>query len=107
MDWERVNSWTNSMYTLVHSLHLSKQIHFGNLDTLHESIVAASKWIEPACSFQSTVAEKEFGGNRAKFRRDPNKHFEKISKSFVKMLLQDLVVIFDEMMADSIRARGL
>jgi len=25
MDWERVNVWTNTLYTLIHSLHMADQ----------------------------------------------------------------------------------
>jgi hypothetical protein len=37
---------------------------------------------------------------------DPNNHFEEIAGQLVKMLIQDLVVIFDEMMHELLTARG-
>ncbi len=106
MNWDRVNVWTNTFYTLIHSLQLSKQVNFGNLEYLSESVKQAASWISPDCSYQSVLAAHPFGGREPVFRRDPNKHFESISAQVVKMLVQDLVVIFDEMMAESLATHG-
>jgi hypothetical protein len=88
-------------------VHLSKQISFGNLATLDKSVLGAADWITPICSYNSVLASFPFKKKTLKFRRDPNVHFEEISTQLVKMLIQDLVVIFDEMMCESIQARDL
>lgn len=106
MDWDRVNVWTNTLYTMIHSLQLARAVQFGELSDLHASIVSAEDWIAPECSFKSPLAEVPFGNGKARFRRDPNKHFKDIAKQLVKMLVQDLTVIFDEMMAESIAEHG-
>jgi hypothetical protein len=46
------------------------------------------------------------GGNKITFRRDPNRHFTAISQQLIKMLIQDLVVILDEMMDEALAHRG-
>jgi len=106
MNWERVNIWTNTFYALIHSLGISKQIMFGNLSYLDQSILAAGAWIDPVCSYKSLLLEHPFGRNKPTFRRDPNKHFNEISAQVVKMLLQDLVVILDEMLSEAIEEQG-
>jgi hypothetical protein len=106
MDWTRIYVWTRTLYTLIHSIHLSKQIHFGNLTKLNDSILDARNWVNPICSFNSVLMPFPFGNRTVKFRRDPNRHFEEIAAQIIKMLVQDLVVIFDEMMFESITARG-
>lgn len=100
MDWERINIWTNTLYALIQSLHVAKQIQFGNLPLIGQNIKEASTWVSPECSYSSVLCLKPFGNGQVKFRRDPNAHFEEISAQVVKMLIEDLVVIMDQMMAD-------
>lgn len=106
MDWDRVNVWTNTLYTMIHSLRLARADEFGDLSDLHAGIVSAGSWITPECSFKSPLAKVPFGKGKVRFRRDPNRHFEDIAKQLVKMLVQDLTVIFDEMMAESMAEHG-
>lgn len=106
MDWERINIWTNTLYTLVHSIEIARRINFGNLSTLHESVDSASDWIPQTCSFESALLSAPDGGKRLIFRRDPNKHFAAISGQLIKMLVQDLVVILDEMMSELLKDYG-
>ncbi len=106
MDWGRVNVWTNTLYTLIHSLHISKQISFGNLTYVDRSILDAGTWITPDCSYKSALVEHPFGNHKTTFRRDPNKHFSDIANQIVQMLLQDLVVILDEMLSEALRQKG-
>ena len=106
MDWDRINVWTNTLYTLIHSLQLARLSGFGKLDDLHKNVVDAETWLDSECSFNSPLLETPFGGGKISFRRDPNKHFKSISQQIVKMLIQDLTVIFDEMMQDSLIAHG-
>jgi hypothetical protein len=106
MDWNRVNVWTNTLYSLIHSLQISKQLDFGNLTTIDRSVMAASAWLSPECSYGSVLVAHPFGRSRITFRRDPNKHFEENVRQVVKMLIQDLVVIFDELMHESLTTRG-
>jgi hypothetical protein len=107
MNWDRINVWTNTLYTLIHSLNLSKQIYFGNLSTISESVINAGKWLVPECSYNSVLVVHPFGRSKVTFRRDPNKHFDEIAGQLVKMLVQDLVVILDEMLLDVLLARSL
>ncbi len=107
MNWNRINVWTHTFYTLVHSLHISKQINFGNLDYLDNSFRDANEWIQPDFSFSSVLLDHESGGKTLTFRRDPNSYFPEVSKQVINMLAQDLVVIFDEMMADILIERGV
>lgn len=106
-NWDRVNIWTNTLYSLIQALTISKQIHFGNLPRVHESIVDSGQWIIPEASYNSVLAAHKFGTKRATFRRDPNKHFDQISRQLVKMLIQDLVVILDEMMSEILATHNL
>ena len=107
MDWERVNVWTNTLYTLVHSLQIARREQFAPIDGLHDHIVGAKNWITPQCSFSSTLVDNPFGNSTVKFRREPQRHFEKSVGQLVKMLAQDLTVILDEMMNESLEGHGL
>src|SRR5690554_3467403 len=98
LDWDRINVWTHTYYTIVHSLFLSKQIKFGNLDYLDDSFRDAATWVAPNCSYPSVLLVHEGGDTRLTFRRDPNKNFNAVSRQLVKMLVQDLLVILDEML---------
>lgn len=102
MDWERVNVWTSTLYTLVHSLQIARSVQFAPLDALHGHIDEAKTWITPQCSFSSTLVDNPFGNNTVKFRRDPERNFEASVRQLVKMLAQDLTVILDEMMSESL-----
>lgn len=105
MNYERVNVWTNTLYALIQSVHIAKQVRFGNFDYLAENINEAGAWVNPDCSYSSTLLAFPFGGAKVTFRRDPNSHFDQISKQIIKMLIQDLVVIADEMMTECLDAR--
>ena len=101
MDWNRVNVWTRTLYTLVHSLHMAKQVDFGDKSSLNERFRDATSWISPVCSYSTTLLPSHTNNKRLEFRKDPSMHFDEISGQIVKMLVQDLTVIFDEMMADA------
>lgn len=106
MDWERVNVWTNTLYTLIHSLHLAKEVNFGDLGTLDQRAREASLWIAPDCSYASVLLAHPDGKKKITFRRDPNRHFSDVSRQLIKMLVQDLVVILDSMMDEALLQRG-
>lgn len=106
MDWERVNVWTNTLYTLIHSLSMARDVSFGDLDTLNDRARKSSTWIASDCSYGSVLLTHPGGKNKITFRRDPNKHFADISRQLIKMLVQDLVVILDEMMDEALIQRG-
>lgn len=101
MDWNRVNVWTRTLYTLVHSLHMAKEINFGDKSTLNKRFRDANSWISPICSYSTTLLPSHTNNKILEFRRDPNLHFDEVSGQIIKMLVQDLTVIFDEMMADA------
>ena len=107
MNWNRINVWTHTLYTLVHSLHISKQVHFGNFDYLDNSFRDAANWVKPDCSFSSVLLDHESRGKKLTFRKDPNNCFPEVSRQLINMLTQDLVVIFDEMMSDILEERGV
>lgn len=65
---------------------------------MHSAILSGANWVEPVCTFASPLMAEKFGNSKVKFRRDPSFHFKENAQNAVKMLLQDLVVIFDEMM---------
>lgn len=100
LDWDRINVWTHTYYTIVHSLYLSKQIKFGNLDYLDDSFRDAASWVAPNCSYSSVLLDHDSGDKKLTFRRDLNKNFKAVSRQLVKMLIQDFVVILDEMLTD-------
>ncbi|NMY04292.1 hypothetical protein HBO12_15115 [Pseudomonas sp. WS 5059] len=102
MDWNRVHVWTRTFYAIVHSLHMAKEEKFGDLNSLDERFRDANNWVSPICSYNSTLLPTKTEGKELEFRRDPNAHFEEISSQLIKMLLQDLTVIFDEMMSDAL-----
>lgn len=106
LNWDRVNVWTHTYYTIVHSLFLSKQIKFGNLDYLDDSFRDAAAWVAPNCSYQSVLLNHDGGDKKLTFRRDPNKNFTAVSRQLVKMLVQDLVVILDEMLTEILQGRN-
>jgi hypothetical protein len=106
MDWERVNVWTSTLYTLIHSLHLSREQQFGDLTSLDRRARDAHTWVTPDCSYNSTLLAHPGGKMPLAFRRDPTKHFKDTSRQVIKMLVQDLVVILDEMMDEALASRG-
>lgn len=105
LDWDRINVWTHTYYTIVHSLFLSKQIKFGNPNYLDESFRDAADWVSPNCSFPSALLDHGGGNKKLTFRRDPNKNFKSVSRQLVKILVQDLVVILDEMLTEILEQR--
>jgi len=100
LDWDRINVWTHTYYTIIHSLYLSKQIKFGDLDRLDDGFRDAGEWVVPNCSYASVLLNHDGGDKKLTFRRDPNKNFKVVSRQLVKMLVQDLVVILDEMLTE-------
>lgn len=102
MNYERINVWTNTFYTLLQSLSIAKKMNFGELASIDSNARNANSWITPECSFNSTLMTHNSGGQRITFRRDPNSHFNTIARQIIKMLIQDLVVIFDEMMHEAL-----
>ncbi|UOV02098.1 hypothetical protein [Pseudoxanthomonas mexicana] len=106
MDWERVNIWTTTLYTLIHSLHLAREQSFGDLSSLDSRVRESDQWIQPECSYQSTLLAHDGGTKALTFRREPESHFHETAAQVVKMLVQDLVVIFDQMMDEALAARG-
>lgn len=106
MNWERVNIWTNTLYTLIHSLHIAKEMKFGELDSLDDRIKDSITWITPICNYSSVLLNHKNENMRLKFRRNPNKHFDDITKQVIKMLIQDLTVILDDMMNDALSKRN-
>jgi hypothetical protein len=106
MNWERVNAWTTTFYTLLHSLSLAKAIHFGDKARLADSVVDSRSWISTPCSFASVLVNNPIGDSGVTFRRDPSTHFESTCENLIRMLIQDLVVIFDQMMDESLAAWG-
>lgn len=106
MNWDRVNVWTSTLYTLIHSLSLAKEQGFGDIETLTARIVEAESWLPTGWSYNSALAAQPMGRKKVTFRRDPNKHFETNVRQLLQMLIQDLVVIFDGMMDDILAARG-
>jgi hypothetical protein len=106
MNWNRVNVWTATLYALIQSLHLAKAAQFGDREALAENIISARAWISPEVSYGSVLLAQPFGRHRVRFRRDPNKHFADTVTQLIQMLIQDLVVIFDGMMDDILKARS-
>ena len=41
MGWERINAWTLTLYTLIHSLRIAKAVEFGNMPNMSQSILEA------------------------------------------------------------------
>ena len=101
MNWDRVNTWTITLYAIIHSLRLAKAIDFGNLTTLHASILNAATWLPRECSYPSALLTADFGNATVRFRRDPVANFQEIVERVICMLIQDLVVILDGMMDEA------
>jgi hypothetical protein len=106
MNWDPVNVWTSTLYTLIHSLSLAKEQSFGDLDSLADRIKKTETWLPKGWSYNSVLAAQPMGRKKVRYRRDPNKHFETIVGQVIQMLIQDLVVILDGMMDDILAARG-
>lgn len=106
MDWERVNVWTSTLYTLIYSLHFAREQNFGDLASLDRRARDAHGWVSPDCSYQSVLLAHPDGRKPLTFRREPSKHFDDTARQVIKMLLQDLVVILDEMMDEALAVRG-
>ena len=106
LNWDRINVWTHTYYTIVHSLYLAKQVEFGDLGCVDESFRDAGSWVTPNCSYASVLLDHDGGDKKLAFRRDPNKNFKAVSRQLVKMLIQDLVVILDEMLTEILQERG-
>ena len=106
LDWERVNVWTSTLYTLIHSLSIARAESFGDLSSVEDRVKEAGGWIIPDCSYSSKLTSHPLGHRRITFRRDPNKHFKNIVGQIIQMLIQDLVVILDGMMDDALIAHA-
>jgi hypothetical protein len=106
MDWNRVNTWTLTLYALIHSLHRSKAESFENQSQLRANVEEAGTWVSSVCSYSSVLLHEPFRNTLLRFRRDPNVHFDLIVGQVIQMLVQDLVVIFDSMMDDILSARS-
>lgn len=102
MKWDRVHVWTRTLYAIVHSLHMAKELNFGDQETLDRRFREAGEWINPNCSYASTLLDHDSGGMKLTFRKDPNDYFPEIAGQLIKMLIQDLAVIFDELMTDAL-----
>lgn len=61
MNWDRVNVWTNTLYTLIHSLSLAKEKNFGDLDTLALRIKEAETWLPTGWPYNSVLAAQPMG----------------------------------------------
>ena len=98
---ERLNEWTCALYTLLHSLKVSKDNDFEPRNELNESGNDALTWDERKNNFDS-ITHRVVRTNKKKmsFRRDPTKNFQKTVSRVSAMLIQDLVVIFDEILND-------
>lgn len=103
MDWNRVYVWTRTLYAVVHSLHMAKEISFGELESLDRRFREANGWVSPICSYSTTLLPSKTKNKKLTFRRDPDEYFVEISSQLIKMLIQDLTVIFDEMMGDALK----
>jgi hypothetical protein len=106
MDWNRVNKWTLTLYALIYALHNAKAKNFDDRSQLRRNIEDAAAWVMSDCSYNSVLLQEPFGKTLLRFRRDPNTHFDLIVAQVIQMLVQDLVVIFDSMMDDLLRAYG-
>jgi len=105
---EGLNEWTCALYTLMHSLKTSRDRNFEPRDKLNDSGIEATKWIEEKNKFNSiTHREVTTSKRKMKFRRDPAKNFEKTISRVSKMLIQDLVVLFDEILNDLMIEKGI
>jgi len=102
LDWQRVNSWTSTLYTILYALEQAKNDGFSKKDELTATVHSCATWVYPVCSFSSPLLDEDFGNSVITFRRDPTAHFNSNAQNIVKMLLQDLVVIFDEMMTEAL-----
>jgi hypothetical protein len=81
---------------------MAKEEKFGDLASLDARFRDANNWVSPICSYNSTLLPTKTEGKELTFRRDPNAYFGEISSQLIKMLLQDLTVIFDEMMSEAL-----
>lgn len=106
MNWDRVNIWTCTLYTLIHSLHLAREQAFGDLLSFDLRARESGSWIQPDCSYASVLLDHPSGGKSIRMRRDPNVYFNDVTRHVVKMLVQDLVVILDQMMDEALAARN-
>ena len=102
MNWERVNVWTTTLYMLIQALELARQQEFGDLSEISANIKSAGEWISPGCSYASVLIAEPFGKHGVTFRRNPNTHFKSSCHQFVKMLVQDLTTIIDEMASEAL-----
>lgn len=107
MDWDRVNIWTNTFYTMIHTLYIARENNFFDLSSLDDEINTARDWIKPSCNYSSILFAHHDKNKPVKFRRNPNFHFEEIVFQMVKMLVQDLTVILDEMMDELLASQNL
>lgn len=105
---ERLNEWTCALYTLLHSLKISKDNNFEPRDKLNDSGNDSLTWDTRKNNFASITHRVVLTNKKKmKFRRDPSKSFQKTVSRVAGMLIQDLVVIFDEILNDLMVDKGL
>ncbi|WAC02950.1 hypothetical protein N7U66_04795 [Lacinutrix neustonica] len=92
----------------MHSLKVSKDNDFEPREELNESGKDSLKWNIEKNNFES-ITHRVVTSNKKKmrFRRDPSKNFKKTVTRVAGMLIQDLVVIFDEILNDLMLDKSL
>lgn len=103
MDTTQIRIWTKTLYAIIQAMSIAKKVNFGRLDDLPEHVEHACSWISPDCSYNSALLSHSKAARHVSFRRDPTEHFDEITTQILKMLVQDLTTIFDELMTDILR----
>jgi hypothetical protein len=106
MDFEPLKRWTSTFYAIIQALEIAHKQHFGNQETLGDAMKNAREWIQPDCSFNSVVVVPGRMRASVRFRQDPMKKFHVVVETIVKMMIQDLVVLLDELMDQALSERG-
>jgi len=105
---ENLSEWTSTLYTLLHSLKIGKDNNFEPRDKLNESGLDSMTWENRKNNFNS-IAHRvvKTSKKEMKFRRDPSLNFKKTVSRVAGMLIQDLVIIFDEILNELMIEKGL
>lgn len=100
--------WSQTVYGVAHSLHLSNSVKFGNLTTLLDSLHAAERWNKSDLGFTSSLPMKDFKeGSINLSGKDHEEIFATLSENIVKILFINLAVLADECLAQLITEAGV
>ena len=104
---QEMRRWSQTLYGLVHALHVARSVKLGNLGTLIESLSDAEDWEASDPGFESCVPTLRFKEDSIRLDgRDHEEIFASLSTNLLRALFINLAVLADEWVGECIRGLG-